>query len=57
MTDLNPLCVARVELGAHLSGGAQQALYLLGKLPNTEFRSMLVCPERNVRAVINREGK
>ena len=57
MTDLKLLCVARIELGAHLYDGAQQALYLLGKLPNTEFRSMLICPERNVRAVINREGK
>ena len=57
MTDLKPLCVAYIELGAHPSGGAQQALYLLGELPNTEFRSMLICPERNARAVTNSEGK
>ena len=57
MSDLKPLCVAHIELGAHLYGGAQQVLYLLGELSNPEFRSMLICPERNARAVINREGK
>ena len=57
MTGLKPLCVTHIELGAHLYGGAQQVLYLLGELSNTEFRSMLICPERNARAVINREGK
>ena len=57
MTDLKPLCVAYIEFGAHLYGGAQQVLYLLGELSNPEFRSMLICPERNARAVINREGK
>ena len=57
MTDLKPLCVAHIELGANLYGRAEQVLYLLGSRSNTEFRSMLICPERNARAVINREGK
>ena len=57
MSDVSPLRVAHIELGAHLYGGAQQVLYLLGELSNPEFRSMLICPERNARAVINREGK
>jgi len=57
MSDVNPLRVAHIELGAHLYGGAQQVLYLLGELSNPEFRSTLICPERNARAVINREGK
>ena len=50
MTDLKPL-------GAHLYSGAEQVLYLLGELSNREFRSMLICPERNARAVTNSEGK
>ena len=57
MTDLKPLCVAHIELGAHPCGGAQQVLYLLGELSNTEFWLMLICPERNAPAMINREGK
>jgi glycosyltransferase involved in cell wall biosynthesis len=32
-------------LGAQLYGGAQQVLYLLGELSNTEARSVLICPE------------
>ncbi len=57
MTDLKPLCVAHIELGAHLYSGAEQVLYLLGELSNTEFRLMLIRPERNTRAVTNSEGK
>ena len=47
MSDLKPLCVAHIELGEHLYGGAQQVLYLLGELSKTEFRSVLICPERS----------
>ena len=44
MSDPKPLCVAHIELGAHLYGGAQQVLYLLGELSRTEVRSVLICP-------------
>jgi len=47
MSDPKPLCVAHIELGAHLYGGAQQVLYLLGELSKTEVRSVLICPERS----------
>ena len=42
MSDPKPLCVAHVELCAHLYGGAQQVLYLLGELSKTEVRSVLI---------------
>ena len=45
MSDPKPLCVAHIELGAHLYGGAQQVLYLLRELSKTEVRSVLICPE------------
>ena len=45
MSDMKSLCVAHIELGAHLYGGAQQVLYLLRELSKTEVRSVLVCPE------------
>lgn len=47
MSDLKSLCVAHIELGEHLYGGAQQVLYLLGELSKTEFRSVLICPEHS----------
>ena len=45
MSDPKPFCVAHIELGAHLYGGAQQVLYLLRELSKTEVRSVLICPE------------
>ena len=50
MTVLKPSCVAHIEFGAHLYGGAQEVLYLLGELSNTEFRSMLIWLERIARS-------
>ena len=47
MSDMKSLCVAHVELGAHLYGGAQQVLYLLGELSKTEACSVLICPEHS----------
>ena len=47
MSDMKSLCVAHIELGAHLYGGAQQVLYLLGELSKTEVRSVLICPEHS----------
>ena len=47
MSSLKSLCVAHIELGAHLYGGAQQVLYLLGGLSKTEVRSVLICPEHS----------
>ena len=47
MSDMKSLCVAHIELGAHLYGGAQQVLYLLGELSKTEARSVLICPEHS----------
>ena len=47
MSDTKAFCVAHIELGAHLYGGAQQVLYLLGELSRTEVRSVLICPERS----------
>ena len=47
MSSLKSLCVAHIELGAHLYGGAQQVLYLLGELSKTEVRSVLICPEHS----------
>ena len=45
MSDPKPLCVAHIELGAHLYGGAQQVLYLLGELSKTEVRSIEETPD------------
>ena len=45
MADMKPLCVAHIELCAHLYGGAQQVLYLLEELFNMEIHSVLICPE------------
>jgi hypothetical protein len=47
MSDMKSLCVAHIELGAHLYGGAQQVRYLLGELSKTEARSVLICPEHS----------
>ena len=47
MSDMKSLCIAHIELGAHLYGGAQQVLYLLGELSKTEARSVLICPEHS----------
>lgn len=47
MSDVNPLRVAHIELGAHLYGGAQQVLYLVGELSKTEVSSVLICPEHS----------
>ena len=45
MSDTKAFCVAHIELGAHLYGGAQQVLYLLEELSKTAVRSVLICPE------------
>ena len=47
MSDVTPLRVAHIELGAHLYGGAQQVLYLMGDLCKAEIRSVLICPEHS----------
>ena len=47
MADMKPLCVAHIELCAHLYGGAQQVLYLLEELFNTEIHSVLTFPEHS----------
>ena len=47
MADMKPLCVAHIELGAHLYGGAQQVLYLLKELSNTEIHSVLTFPQHS----------
>ena len=47
MSDTKALCVAHIELGAHLYGGAQQVLYLVGELSKTEVSSVLICPEHS----------
>ena len=47
MSDMKPLCVAHIELGAHLYGGAQQVLYLLEELSKAEVHSVLICPEHS----------
>ena len=47
MSDTKAFCVAHIELGAHLYGGAQQVLYLLGELSKTEACSVLICPEHS----------
>ncbi len=47
MSDMRSLCVAHIEFGAHLYGGAQQVLYLLNALSNAEVRSVLICPEHS----------
>ena len=56
MSDMKSLCVAHIELGAHLYGGAQQVLYLLGELSKTEVRSVLICPERSAVGEAAREA-
>ena len=47
MADMKPLCVAHIELGAYLYGGAQQVLYLLEELSNTGIHSVLICSEHS----------
>ena len=56
MSDMKPLCVAHIDLGAHLYGGALQALYLLEELSNTEIHSVLICPERSAMGKAAREA-
>ena len=53
---MKSLWVAHIELGAHLYGGAQQVLYLLGELSKTEVRSVLICPERSAVGEAAREA-
>ncbi len=56
MADMKPLCVAHIELGAHLYGGAQQVLYLLEELSNREIHSVLICPEHSAMGKAAREA-
>ena len=56
MADMKPLCVAHIELGAHLYGGAQQVLYLLKELSNTEIHSVLTFPEHSAMGKAAREA-
>ena len=53
---MKPLCVAHIELGAHLYGGAQQGLYLLEELSNTVIHSVLICPEHSAMGKAAREA-
>jgi glycosyltransferase involved in cell wall biosynthesis len=56
MSDMKPLCVAHIELGAHLYGGAQQVVYLLAELSKTEVRAVLICPEHSAVGDAAREA-
>ena len=56
MADMKPFCVAHIELGAYLYGGAQQVLYLLEELSNTEIHSVLICPEHSAMGKAAREA-
>ena len=56
MADMKPLCVAHIELGAHLYGGGQQVLYLLEELFNAEIHSVPICPEQSAMGKAAREA-
>jgi len=53
---MKPLCVAYIELGAHLYSGAQHELYLLEELSKMEIHSVLIFPEHSAMGKAAREA-
>ena len=56
MANIKALCVAHIELGADLCGGAQRVLYLLEELFNAEIHSVPICPEHPAMGKAAREA-